>query len=440
MRRAGALAVAAIVVAAALPAGAEAHSLVRPAGQLVSYLSEDATSLNTLTVRVSGGRIEFRDPTVDGGMDPGSCTPGDVTPDSNSWIIQTFCPQSGVRRVRIDLGEREDTATVALPMAATVIGGPGADRSRPARSAPSSPAATETISSGADRPTTCSSAARARRAERRRRGGPDRVAATAWRTACSGRGCGRCRRRHRRSGRGRLRDGRAHAHGGAEGVADDEPAARSRSARRRSRPSPARGVSRSYATSSKPGTIERLGLPQRGRAVAPGAGRGGDRRRGRGRDAHLPAAEERGRSRRAPRRAQGEFAARRRRDRPGRDTCRRRAPRIRLSRRSAVAGAPGLARHPEPNDVDGDEVMNEDDNCPTVKNGSQVNTDLGFTPTTRRPPRPSRRRPRRCRRRHGGRRLRQRRRRRRRIRRVRRAPDNCRIVANPGAGGRSQLP
>ncbi len=31
--------------------------------------------------------------------------------------------------------------------------------------------------------------------------------------------------------------------------------------------------------------------------------------------------------------------------------------------------------HPEPNDVDGDEVLNELDNCPTVKNGLQVDTD-----------------------------------------------------------------
>ena len=58
----------------------------------------------------------------------------------------------------------------------------------------------------------------------------------------------------------------------------------------------------------------------------------------------------------------------------------RAAPPITLVRAgSARAGtAPGpLARaaHPEPGDVDGDEVRDELDNCPTVKNGSQVNTD-----------------------------------------------------------------
>ena len=108
------------------PGYAAAHSLVRPAGAVVSYLSADATSLNTLQARVSGNRIEFRDETVDGGMDPGNCTPGDV--DAGGYIIQTFCPLGGVQRVRIDLGEREDTATVDLPVAATVLAGPGADR------------------------------------------------------------------------------------------------------------------------------------------------------------------------------------------------------------------------------------------------------------------------------------------------------------------------
>ena len=77
-----------------------------PAARVVSYLSQDATSLNTLTVRPDGGRIEFHDPTVDGGLDPGDCTPGDV---AGGFIVQAFCPAAGVERVRIDLGEREDS-------------------------------------------------------------------------------------------------------------------------------------------------------------------------------------------------------------------------------------------------------------------------------------------------------------------------------------------
>ena len=126
MRRAVALATVLWACGGLLPGSAAAHSLVRPGGAMVSYLSADATSLNTLRVGVSGNRIEFRDETVDGGMDPGSCTPGDI--DGSGYIIQTFCPLGGVQRVRIDQGEREDTATVALPVAATVLGGPGADR------------------------------------------------------------------------------------------------------------------------------------------------------------------------------------------------------------------------------------------------------------------------------------------------------------------------
>jgi Ca2+-binding RTX toxin-like protein len=128
--RATACAALACATAASLAAGpgaASAHSLVRPAGAVVSYISADATSLNTLVVRASGSRIEFRDPTVDGGMDPGSCAPGDVTADTNVWIIQTFCPAAGVTSLRLDLGEREDTATVSVNIATTMLGGPGAD-------------------------------------------------------------------------------------------------------------------------------------------------------------------------------------------------------------------------------------------------------------------------------------------------------------------------
>ena len=125
MRRAVALATALWVCGSLIPGSAAAHSLVRPAGAVVSYLSADATSLNTLQLRASGNRIEFRDETVDGGMDPGNCTPGDL--DGNGYIIQTFCPLSGVQRVRVDLGEREDRATITVPVATTVLAGPGAD-------------------------------------------------------------------------------------------------------------------------------------------------------------------------------------------------------------------------------------------------------------------------------------------------------------------------
>jgi hemolysin type calcium-binding protein len=117
-----------VVLLAALPSTAGAHSLVRVNGTQVNYLSSDATSLNTLVVRMVGGDVEMRDPTVDGGMDPGPCRPGEITNDANSWIIQTFCPRGGADSVRIDVGEREDTVTVAIPLRTTLLGGPGADR------------------------------------------------------------------------------------------------------------------------------------------------------------------------------------------------------------------------------------------------------------------------------------------------------------------------
>ena len=63
---------------------------------------------------------------VVGGMDPGTCTPGDV--DAQGFIVQVFCPLAPVKRVRVDLGDREDAANVALPVPATVLGGTGSDR------------------------------------------------------------------------------------------------------------------------------------------------------------------------------------------------------------------------------------------------------------------------------------------------------------------------
>ena len=50
---------------------------------------------------------------------------------------------------------------------------------------------------------------------------------------------------------------------------------------------------------------------------------------------------------------------------------------IRLVGGGGPAGGALRARaaHPEPGDMDGDEVRDEVDNCPTVKNGSQLNTD-----------------------------------------------------------------
>ena len=98
----------ALAAAAVVPGTAGAHSIVRVIGGELSYQSQDATSLNSLRIQPSGNEIQIRDPTVDGGMDPGPCRPGEVTNDANAWIIEVFCPRSIVNRVRVDVGERED--------------------------------------------------------------------------------------------------------------------------------------------------------------------------------------------------------------------------------------------------------------------------------------------------------------------------------------------
>jgi len=117
----------AVLGAAIAPAAADGHSLVRRSGTAVTYAAIDATSINTLTVRRSGGDIEFRDPTVDGGADPGNCRPGDTTMDANFWIIQVFCAAGGVRTVRVDLGDREDSVRVSVGLPVGVLGGFGSD-------------------------------------------------------------------------------------------------------------------------------------------------------------------------------------------------------------------------------------------------------------------------------------------------------------------------
>jgi RTX calcium-binding nonapeptide repeat (4 copies) len=120
----------AAVLLALLPATAGAHSLVRLGGGVARYLSADATSLNTLVVRLDGDRIDFSDRTVDGGIDPGPCEPGDISDDANTWIIQALCPRAGITSLNIDLGEREDTATIDAGMPVLLLGGSGSDTLR----------------------------------------------------------------------------------------------------------------------------------------------------------------------------------------------------------------------------------------------------------------------------------------------------------------------
>jgi Ca2+-binding RTX toxin-like protein len=121
--------VAGLAAGLSLPAAAAAHSLVRVSGGELSYVAADATSLNTLTSHVSGGSVVVRDPTVDGGMDPGPCHPDEITNDANSWIIQVSCSLGmGLDRPRVSLGDREDHADLtSLPLPVTLSGGFGTD-------------------------------------------------------------------------------------------------------------------------------------------------------------------------------------------------------------------------------------------------------------------------------------------------------------------------
>jgi len=125
MRFAGALLAALAALLIAAPA-ASAHALIRVADGEIIYLSPDAPSLSTLTVRAVGDEIEFRDPTVDNGMEIGPCRPGDIGPHGNP--IQAFCPAAGITRVVVDVTEREDAVTFALGVPGRLLGGPGADQ------------------------------------------------------------------------------------------------------------------------------------------------------------------------------------------------------------------------------------------------------------------------------------------------------------------------
>ena len=126
MRRLLCLAAAAALL---VPATASAHSLVRIGGDAVRYQSADATSLNTLAVRLDGDRIDLSDRTVDGGIDPGPCDVG----DDQRADLGSSRPSARARHaasLNLDLGEREDSATVDVPLPVVLLGGPGADTLR----------------------------------------------------------------------------------------------------------------------------------------------------------------------------------------------------------------------------------------------------------------------------------------------------------------------
>jgi Thrombospondin type 3 repeat/RTX calcium-binding nonapeptide repeat (4 copies) len=382
VRRAVALATTLWLCGAGLPSAAAGHSLVRPAGPVVSYLSADATSLNTLRVALSGNRIEFRDDTVDGGMDPGSCTPGDI--DRNGYIVQTFCALGGVQRVRVDLGEREDTATVSVPVATSLLGGPGADvlRGGPAGDELSGGEGNDTADGGEGDDVLAGDEGIDTLVGG---GGADGI--TARDGEADAVTCGEGADTVDADTLDRVSDDcetvtRTFVPAPAVGADDGRPPRLEVGALTLQRPGRSRRV-RVYATASEPGAVSASGALEVGGLTLPvktikrqriEVGGGGAvltyRLSGRHwREAH-----------RALRRGRRvvvklDVVAT---DHSGKST-RRSAPAIRLaagggSGRAALA-ARARARHPEPGDVDGDEVRDEVDNCVTVKNGSQLDTD-----------------------------------------------------------------
>jgi hypothetical protein len=118
-------AVAAVACLAA-PGAAWGHAVIRVSAGEVSYLSEDATAANQLNVRLVGPDIEFHDPAAgDGGIDPGSCRPGDV--NSRGEVIQVFCRRANLRSMRIEVLHREDRVVAAVDLPSLLQGGGGSD-------------------------------------------------------------------------------------------------------------------------------------------------------------------------------------------------------------------------------------------------------------------------------------------------------------------------
>ena len=105
-------------------------------------------SLNTLVVKPSGANIDLRDPTVDGGLDPGPCAPGEVTTTPTPGSSRPCAPPAGANRLRIDLGDREDSARrPGRPARRPCSAVPAPTSSRPPAATTRSPATTATTPS-----------------------------------------------------------------------------------------------------------------------------------------------------------------------------------------------------------------------------------------------------------------------------------------------------
>ena len=136
---------------------------MRVGGPVVSYLSagRHVAQRADRARRRRPGRVPRQ--AVDGGIDPGTCTPGNA--NAQGYIVQVFCPVP--QRVRVDLGDREDTATVALDVPATILAGTGV---RP-RDAAARRAATRSTAAPAQRRRLDGGSGRRPHRRRRRRAG-----------------------------------------------------------------------------------------------------------------------------------------------------------------------------------------------------------------------------------------------------------------------------
>ena len=382
----------------ALPHQASGHSLVRDGGAVISYLSADATSVNTLTVRLDGDRIEFRDPTVDGGLDPGTCAPGDV---NGIVIVQVLCPASGVQRLRIDLGEREDKATVSLATPATLLGGPGADRlGGGAAGDELSGGEGDDVLDGGEGDDAINGDVGADTVD----GGPG----ADWLISRDGLAdIVRCGDGVDVVDADTLDDVAADCEQVANTATDppsgsggDEPGppALDVGAQTFQRPGASRLV-RVYATSSEPGTISASGILEIAGLQRPvltdsrrieigGAGVAVTYKipRGRWEQARQALARDQPVSLRLGVVATDLAGNTSQRDAPLIEiaTGGKTAPPSRTKRQEPLSA--WAAHHPEPGDADGDEVRDEVDNCPTVKNGQQINTDRDFVAVPAPPP------------------------------------------------------
>jgi hypothetical protein len=102
------------------------------AGATIVYSAIDDPTLNTVTVSEAPGArcnasrcLQIADTTVEPGIDPGPCTgAGGANPHT------VYCPWKAGARLRLDLGELDDSATVEAPIPADLRGGPGNDTLR----------------------------------------------------------------------------------------------------------------------------------------------------------------------------------------------------------------------------------------------------------------------------------------------------------------------